>query len=152
MKFLIVDDEHELYKIMFSDLFKPSKYNIEEIPRLITPSFLRKFKEIHFNEKINRHFWIPGKSIWNKYYALSKYRFDENENYVIIFLNGTLRHYYSKDYLINLKKYMEVKNMKFKKVIGCLVLALTAVFVNTGQASLAFVGVEDMPKSMKENR
>ena len=41
--------------------------------------------------------------------------------------------------------------MKFKKVIGCLVLALTAVFVNTGQASLAFVGVEDMPKSMKEN-
>ena len=40
--------------------------------------------------------------------------------------------------------------MKFKKVIGC--LALTAVFVNTGNASLAFVGVEDMPKSMKENR
>ena len=55
-------------------------------------------------------------------------------------------------YLINLKKYMEVKNMKFKKVIGCLVLALTAVFVNTGNTSLAFVGVEDMPKSMKENR
>ena len=42
--------------------------------------------------------------------------------------------------------------MKFKKVIGCLLLALTAVFVNTGNTSLAFVGVEDMPKSMKENR
>lgn len=42
--------------------------------------------------------------------------------------------------------------MKFKKVIGCLALALTAVFVNVGQASLAFVGVDDMPKSMKENR
>ena len=42
--------------------------------------------------------------------------------------------------------------MKFKKVIDCLVLALTAVFVNTGNASLAFVRVEDIPKSMKENR
>ena len=41
---------------------------------------------------------------------------------------------------------MEVKNINFKNVIGCLVLSLTAVFVNTGQASLAFVGVEDMPK------
>ena len=36
--------------------------------------------------------------------------------------------------------------MKFKKVIDCLVLSLTAVFVNIGNASLAFVGVEDMPK------
>lgn len=38
MKILIIDDEHELYKSMFSDLFKETKYDIEEISRMIIGS------------------------------------------------------------------------------------------------------------------
>lgn len=115
MKFLIIDDEHELYKIMYSDLFKPNEYSIEEIPRLVVPPVLQKLKRLHFNEKINRHWWIPGKSIWNKYYELSKYKFNNEEDYVIIFLNGTLRHYYSKEYLMDIKN--KHKNVKLVMVL-----------------------------------
>lgn len=104
MKYLIIDDEHELYRSMFSDLFKPNQYSIEEVSRLVVPPKFNYLKKLHFNERINRHLWLPGKSIWNRYYALSNYKFDSEEEYVIIFLNGTLRHYYSFSYLENLKK------------------------------------------------
>ncbi len=42
--------------------------------------------------------------------------------------------------------------MKLKKALGGLMLALTAVVINSGAASLLFVGNEDMPKSLKEKR
>lgn len=42
--------------------------------------------------------------------------------------------------------------MKFKKHIGSFILMLTALFVSVGTASFAAVGVEEMPKSIKEIR
>ena len=39
-----------------------------------------------------------------------------------------------------------------KKFLGGLMLALAAVVVNTGAASMAYVGTEEMPKSMKNYR
>ena len=104
MKYLIVDDEHELYKYMFSDLFKTDRYDIEELPRIEgIPSFLKPLFRLHYSEKINRHLWLPGKMIWKHFYTLHKYHFDENEEYTIILLNGSLRNHYSYSYLKKLK-------------------------------------------------
>lgn len=42
--------------------------------------------------------------------------------------------------------------MKFKKGLGCFILLLTTVLTNAGNASVAFVGVEEMPDSIKNMR
>lgn len=111
MKFLIIDDENELYEVMYADLFKCQKYDIEEISKFVAmPKVLEIFRKIIFDDRINRHFWIPGKKVWNKLYSLSSYYFDKNETYWVIFLNGTLRNYYSKEYLKFVKdKHSNVK-------------------------------------------
>lgn len=103
MKILVIDDEHELYKRMFSDLFKETKYNIKEIPRMTIPSILKPIYAVHFSDRINRHLWLPLKSIWNGFYALHKYPFDEKETYYVLFMNGSLKYHFSRKYLKKLK-------------------------------------------------
>lgn len=111
MKYLIVDDEYELYKIMYNDLFQTSKYDVTEIPQFIKmPKLLRLVKSIHLSDKINYRINTPFKGIWNPFYTLSHYNFEEKENYCILFLNGTLRTKFSFKYLKNLKeKHPNVK-------------------------------------------
>lgn len=104
MKFLIIDDEHILYRRMFADCFKPNKYNIEEVPRMKIPKALSWLYRIHFSNKINRHLWLPFKMIWKPFYCLHKYDFDDKEEYFILFLNGSLRLHFSEKYLLQLKK------------------------------------------------
>lgn len=53
---------------------------------------------------------------------------------------------------INKKYHKEANNMKFKKVLGCFILLLTTVLINVGNASVVFVGVEEMPDSIKNIR
>ena len=105
MKFILIDDEHELYKHMFADCFKESKYNIEEIPRMQIPGYAKTFYTIHFSDKINRRIWLRGKMlIWKKCYKLHKYAFDSNDRYCVLFMNGSLRYHFSKQYLDNFKR------------------------------------------------
>ena len=104
MKILVIDDEHELYKRMFSDLFKETKYSIEEIPRMTIPAVLRPIYSVHFSDRINRHLWLPFKSLWNVFYALHKYPFDEKETYYVLFMNGSLKYHFSQKYLKKLKE------------------------------------------------
>lgn len=104
MKILIIDDEHELYERMFSDLFKETKYSIEEIPRMTIPAVLKPIYAIHFSDRINRHLWLPLKSLWNVFYALHKYPFDEKETYYVLFMNGSLKCYFSNWYLERIKR------------------------------------------------
>lgn len=42
--------------------------------------------------------------------------------------------------------------MKLKKYLGSFVLMLSVIIANTGNASLAAIGVEEMPESMKKSR
>ncbi|MDU6248115.1 MAG: hypothetical protein E6612_04240 [Paeniclostridium sordellii] len=42
--------------------------------------------------------------------------------------------------------------MDFKKIIGDLMASLTLLTAGAGIASMLAVGVEDMPKSLKEKR
>lgn len=42
--------------------------------------------------------------------------------------------------------------MKLKKHIGSLLLMMAAIISTSGTASILSVGVEDMPKSMKDKR
>lgn len=42
--------------------------------------------------------------------------------------------------------------MKFKKRLECLSLLLTTALTNIGNESVAFVGVEEMPDSIKNMR
>lgn len=105
MKYLIINDEHELYEVMFEEAFRSEDYDVSEVDRLtMTPGPLDYLRRIHFSERINRHIWLPGKGIWNRSYALESYPFDPNERYWLVFLNGTLRLYYSKNYLMRLRR------------------------------------------------
>lgn len=54
--------------------------------------------------------------------------------------------------IINNKNHKGVNKMKFKKVLGCFILLLTTVLINSGNVSVAFVGIEEMPNSMKNIR
>lgn len=112
MKYIIVDDEHELYKQMYSDILlkKSKKFDVEEIKRITIPTILKPFYKLHFSDKINSHFFIPLKSIWNRFYQLHQYDYKDSERYCIIFLNGTLRTHYSKKYFEKLKaKHTNIK-------------------------------------------
>lgn len=42
--------------------------------------------------------------------------------------------------------------MNFKKIIGSLMSIFSMVIISIGTASMAGVGVEDMPESLKEKR
>lgn len=89
---------------MFEEAFQSEDYDVSEVDRFTTSSgLLDTLRRIHFSERINRHIWLPGKGIWNGFYALESYPFNPDERYWLIFLNGTLRLYYSKDYLMRLR-------------------------------------------------
>ena len=104
MKFLVIDDEHELYRVMMNDLFTQTHYQVEEVKRVEMPSIAKKIHDIYYSRKINRFFEMPGKSLWNHWYTLHNYPFVKDETYVVIFMNGSLRHYYNERYLKNIKK------------------------------------------------
>lgn len=104
MKYLIIDDEHELYKVMFADLFKTNKYSVSEIPRMVVPSLLKPLYKLHYDDRINRRVKLPGKMLWKKCYELHSFPFDANEKYWVIFLNGSLRYHFSIPYLARIKK------------------------------------------------
>lgn len=104
MTYLIIDDEHILYRTMFSDIFKTKDYNVKEIPRMVVPKILKPLYNLHYNRKINSHIFLPFKMIWSNCYQLHKYPFDDSEEYVIIFLNGSLRFHFSNGYLKKVKK------------------------------------------------
>ena len=42
--------------------------------------------------------------------------------------------------------------MKIKKCIGSFILMLSAIMINEGNASIATIGVEEMPESIKKLR
>ena len=71
---------------MFADLFYQNKYSIEEIPRVKVPKILKPIYRLHFNERVNSHLILPFKEVWAQFYELYHYRFDSNEEYVVIFL------------------------------------------------------------------
>ena len=142
MKYLIIDDEKELYKRMFADLFKPNGYSIEELPRMKIPAILKPLYRIQHNDKINRRVWIPGKMIWKPFYQLHKYDFNDDEQYCIIFLNGTLRYHFSSKYLKSLKK--KHNNIK-------LVMILYDSYSNpSAQRSISMVPIFDCVFSFDE--
>lgn len=103
-RFLIVNDEHELYDVMYADLFRAKEYDIQQINRFMPmPKILQKLNNVHFGDRINRHIRLPFKGIWNHWYSIDHYNFNQDEQYWIIFLNGTLRNFYSYKYLNNFK-------------------------------------------------
>lgn len=42
--------------------------------------------------------------------------------------------------------------MNYKKIFGSLMAILSIVFVNGGASSMVGIGVEDMPKTLKDKR
>lgn len=104
MKYLIINDEHELYRQMYADLFKTKEYNIEEIPRMDVPNKWKFLYNIHFSTRLNAHMLIPFKWIWDSYYNLGHYPFDDKEQYTVILLNGSVRVHYSIRFFKELKK------------------------------------------------
>ena len=116
MKFYIIDDEHSLYKRMFSDLLDGQRSDVQELPKFYQlPKPLSLIRPLIFNDRINRHLWLPGKDIFQKYYSLSNLKFDDREKYWLIFLNGSLRSYYSKEYFLKLKQ--EHPNVKLAMIM-----------------------------------
>ena len=105
MKFIIIDDEHELYKNMYADVLHDQFSDIIEVSNFKNLSkVLKIFEKVLYNRRLNRHIKVPLKKLYNRYYTLSSYNFDPKEKYWIIMMNGTLCSYYPEDYLLNLKK------------------------------------------------
>lgn len=105
MKFIIIDDEHELYKRMYTDILQNQSDDIIEVSNFQKLSKVLKILEkVLYNRRLNRHIKVPFKKLYNRYYTLSSYNFDPKEKYWIIILNGTLCSYYSEEYLLNLKR------------------------------------------------
>ena len=104
MTFLMIDDEHELYRVMMADIFDQSKYTVQELKKTKMPKWIKVMHDFHYSRRMNKFFEMPGKFIWNKWYELHKYPFKENEKYVVLFMNGTLRNNYNTTYLMNIKK------------------------------------------------
>lgn len=100
MKFLMIDDEHILYKVMMADLFRQEEYDVEEISRMQLPKLFQRVYDLHHTYRFD----IPFKGIWNRYYALHKYPFRPEETYVVLFMNGSLRKHFDKRYLLNIKR------------------------------------------------
>ena len=49
MKFLIINDENELYRYMFSDILEnKTDFQVEEINKVKVPILLQPFFKIHF--------------------------------------------------------------------------------------------------------
>lgn len=104
MKYLIIDDEHELYKQMYAELLRTDLYDVEEIRRMRKPQKWKLLYKIHFSPKLNAHFYIPFKFIWNSYYDLNHYNFKDGEQYTVLFLNGSVKVHYNKYFFKKLKK------------------------------------------------
>lgn len=126
MKYLVINDEHELYQRMFADLFQTDRYQVEEIPRMVVPRMLQPLYRLHYHHRINRHISLPGKMLWKSCYRLHQYSFREDETYCVIFLNGSLRYHFSEAYLQQVKArhpnvryalilYDSISNMKMEK-------------------------------------
>jgi hypothetical protein len=105
MKYLIIDDQHVLYRRMYADLFSDSRYDIEELqPFIKMNAVLERIRDIHFNLRINRHMELPFKEIWRPYYSLSAYSFKPDEKYCVLCLNGTLRNWFTPEYFKKFRK------------------------------------------------
>lgn len=104
MKYLIVDDEHELYRQMYADLFRTTLYDVEEIHRMQEPKHFKLLFKIQFDSRLNAHFLVPFKSIWDSYYDLDHYDFKPDEKYTVLFLNGSVKAHYSRRFFLNLKR------------------------------------------------
>ena len=103
MKFIIIDDENELFDIMFYD-FNDNE-EVDKVPHFVTESsFITKLRKVCFDPRINSKIDLPFKKLWRKKYSIFNYRFDKNERYYILFLNGCLRFYYDRETLKEFKK------------------------------------------------
>lgn len=114
MKYIIIDDNNQLYKMMYKDILKPLKeFNVEEIPREKMGRILHTIYKVHTASRFNQKVQLPFKGIWSRFYGLSEYEFNKSEKYCVIILNGTLWKGYTYKYLNNLKE----KNPNVKLVL-----------------------------------
>lgn len=104
MKYLMIDDEHELYRQMYADLLSTTDYDVEEIHRMREPSHFKLLFKMQFNTKLNAHFLVPFKSIWDSYYDLAHYDFKADEEYIVLLLNGSVKVHYNRKFFLELKK------------------------------------------------
>ena len=100
-KILVVDDETQLYRQMFSDLWDME--GVEEIPKICIPQIARPLYRMHFSRRINSIVKLPFKNIWNRFYGLSGYEWKEEDDYWVVILNGAVKTHLSMDYLRNVK-------------------------------------------------
>jgi hypothetical protein len=104
VKYLIVNDEHALYRRMFADLYQKNAFDVEEIPRVQVPTLLRPIYRFHFSDPINRRIRLPLKKLWEPFYGLYRYPFRAEEKYCVVFLNGSLRYHFDAQSLLAFKK------------------------------------------------
>lgn len=100
-KILVVDDETQLYRQMFSDLWDMER--VEEIPKICIPQIARSLYRIHFSGRLNSIVKLPFKNIWNRFYGLSRYEWKDEDDYWVVILNGAVKTHLSMDYLRNIK-------------------------------------------------
>lgn len=100
-KILVVDDETQLYRQMFSDLWDMER--VEEIPKICIPQIARPLYRIHFSGRLNSIVKLPFKNIWNRFYGLSRYEWKDEDDYWVVILNGAVKTHLSMDYLRNIK-------------------------------------------------
>lgn len=92
-KYLLVEPDGDITRGIFHDLEGLEEVDVLLKPDEIGSTFLRYAKRIHLSRLINQVVNLPFKRIWDKYYTLTDYPFDDDTEYYIIFGNCAIAHF-----------------------------------------------------------
>ena len=89
-RFILVEPGGDITRLMMSDLEHSEEVEILYQPYNIKSDFLRKIRDKHLGYKLNKSRVAPFQRFWWRFYTLSQYKFNKNDNYYIIFGNAVL--------------------------------------------------------------
>lgn len=89
-KFILIEPGGDITKMMMSDLEQSDDVALFFQPYHLNSKLLRKVREKHLGYKLNKSRVAPFQQFWWRFYTLSQYKFNKNDDYYIIFGNAVL--------------------------------------------------------------
>lgn len=107
-RFIIIEPDGDISRWLFSDLENRPNVDVLLKPVNLNNKILKFIRKIHFSYKLNSIINLPCKSIWDKFYTLSKYKFSDEYEYIIIIGNFAINQF-DLNYLDRIRKSYNAK-------------------------------------------